>query len=144
MEPIEESVENMSPKKIPRDSDAPKPRATVAFNKDVMDRDLKQPKEMKFMALQSEIQSESFLSNTHSMKMKQMRQSILWNKKKKAPVMPENPAGMKGLAALLRYATELKAYKIEMGIIEEEPTAPRLTGMFGRLQQNFQSKMEEI
>lgn len=55
MEPIEESVENMSPKKIPRDSDAPKPRATVAFNKDVMDRDLKQPKEMKFMALQSEI-----------------------------------------------------------------------------------------
>lgn len=51
--------------------------------------------------------------------------------------MPENPAGMKGLAALLRYATELKAYKIEMGIIEEEPTAPRLTGMFGRLQQNF-------
>jgi hypothetical protein len=55
MEPIEESVENMSPKKIPRESDAPKPRATVVFSKDVMDRDISKPKEMKFMALQSEI-----------------------------------------------------------------------------------------
>jgi hypothetical protein len=44
-----------------------------------------------------------------------MRESIVWNKKRKPPVMPQNPKGMKGLGALLKYATELKAYKIETG-----------------------------
>jgi len=47
--------------------------------------------------------------------------------------MPVNPKGMKGLGALLKYATELKAYNQEMGLCPCNEEAPRLTGMFGRL-----------
>ena len=65
-----------------------------------------------------------------------MKASIKFNKSRKAPEMPRDPKGMKGLGALLKYATELKAYKIEIGEIsldDHRKHNPRMTGMFGRL-----------
>lgn len=58
--------------------------------------------------------------------------------------MPDNPRGVSGLAALLKYVVELKAYKIDVGLIDKNDTSAKLSGLAGVLQQNFANKMQEV
>jgi hypothetical protein len=55
--------------------------------------------------------------------------------------MPDNPRGVSGLAALLKYVVELKAYKIDVGLLEKTDANVKLGGLAGVLQQNFANKM---
>jgi len=43
------------------------------------------------------------------------RENILKNRARREPKMPENPRGVSGLATLLKYVVELRAYKIDVG-----------------------------
>lgn len=52
-------------------------------------------------------------------------------KEKKAPKLPENPKGMDGLASLLKYCCEFKAYQIETGIIDANDPSAKLSGLAG-------------
>jgi len=64
------------------------------------------------------------------------RENILKNRAKREnrePKMPEDPRGVSGLAKLLKYVVELRAYKIDVGLIDKNDASAKLYGLAGVL-----------
>jgi hypothetical protein len=70
-----------------------------------------------------------------------LSKEVKQNRSRREPKMPDNPRGVSGLAALLKYVVELKAYKIDVGLLEKTDANVKLGGLAGVLQQNFANKM---